>query len=59
MIKVTRLRGDEFYLNEDLIEFIEATPDTVVSLNTGNKVIVRETPEQLLSLIELYKRSHM
>lgn len=55
MIKVTRLRGEEFYINCDKIEFIEATPDTVVSLTTGNKVVVRETPEQLLEAIKIYR----
>ena len=55
MIKVTRLRGEEFYINCDKIEFIESTPDTVVSLTTGNKVVVRETPEQLLNGIKVYK----
>lgn len=57
MIKVTRLRGEEFFVNCDKIEFIESTPDTVVSLTTGNKVVVRETPEQLLDAIKKYKTS--
>ena len=55
MIELTRLKGDKFYLNCDKIEFIECTPDTVVSLSTGNKVVVRETPEQLLQAIKEYK----
>lgn len=55
MIKVTRLRGEEFYINCDKIEFIESTPDTVVSLTTGNKVVVRESPEQLLAAIKTYR----
>lgn len=57
MIELTRLKGDKFYLNCDKIEFIESTPDTVVSLSTGNKVVVQETPEQLLEAIIKYKTS--
>ncbi|HHW71484.1 MAG TPA: flagellar FlbD family protein [Clostridiales bacterium] len=42
MIKVTRLNGKEFYINPDLIEFIESTPDTVITMTTNRKVIVME-----------------
>jgi len=41
MILVTRLnKASQFYINEDMIEFIEETPDTIVTLNTGKKVTV-------------------
>ena len=44
MITVTRFDGTTLIVNAELIEFIEARPDTVLSLTTGKKVIVRESP---------------
>jgi len=55
MIKVTRLNGEKFYINPDLIEFIEETPDTVVSMTTGRKVIVRESVSDILKHILEYR----
>ena len=52
MILVTRInKVTQFYVNEDLIEFIEETPDTIVSLNTGKKVAVMETALQVVEKI--------
>jgi len=51
MIKVTRINGQEFFLNCDLIEFLESTPDTIISLTTGKKVIVRETAVDVIKKI--------
>jgi len=56
MIKVTRLNGEVFYINHDLVEFVEETPDTVISMTTGRKVIVRETAEEVLRHILEYRR---
>ncbi|MDP4153157.1 MAG: flagellar FlbD family protein [Bacillota bacterium] len=56
MIKVTRLNGKEFYINCELIEFMEETPDTVISMTTGKKLVVTETTQQVLDLIIAYKR---
>jgi len=56
MVKVTRLNGSEFVVNSDLIEFIEATPDTVITLNTGKKIIVVETVDEVLREIVKYRR---
>lgn len=47
MIEVTRLNGSILFLNPDLIISAEATPDTVITLTTGDKLLVRETPETL------------
>jgi len=50
MILVTRLnKASQFYVNEDMIEFIEETPDTILTLNTGKKVTVSE---EALDIIE-------
>ena len=44
MILVTRLnKASQFYVNEDMIEFLEETPDTIITLNTGKKVTVSES----------------
>lgn len=42
MIEVTRLNGEPLSINEDLIEFMEETPDTVISFLTGKKLVVKE-----------------
>lgn len=57
MIKVTRLNGSQFFVNEDMIEFIEETPDTVITLNTEKKLVVTESAEELINQITQYRRS--
>lgn len=56
MVKVTRFDGSELYVNADLVEFIEATPDTVMTLTTHRKIVVREPAEQVVSQIIAYQR---
>ena len=51
MIELTQLNGACVYVNSDLIETFESTPDTVISLTTGRKLIVRETPEEVVKLV--------
>ena len=56
MILVTRLnKASQFYINEDLIEFIEETPDTIVTLNTGKKVTVSESAIDIVEKIRSEK----
>lgn len=55
MIKVTRINGKDFYVNCDLIEFIESTPDTVLSMTTGKKIIVVESIDEVMEKIVKYK----
>ena len=57
MIKVTRLNGTELILNAELIQSIEATPDTVLSLTTDQKYVVREDVEEVVSRVVAYKRA--
>ncbi|MDR0446870.1 MAG: flagellar FlbD family protein [Oscillospiraceae bacterium] len=58
MIQVTRInKTDVFFVNEDLIEFIEETPDTVISLSTDKKILVMESAETVISRIRESKRS--
>ncbi|MDW7662227.1 MAG: flagellar FlbD family protein [Bacillota bacterium] len=54
MIKVTRLNGDPIYINSALIEFIEETPDTMVTLTTGKKLIIKEHVEEVIKSILEY-----
>lgn len=56
MIKVHRLNNEEFLVNCDLIEFIEETPDTVISMTSGRKLVVSEASDEVKRLIIEYKR---
>ena len=55
MILLTRLNGPPFALNPDLIERVEQTPDTVVTLIGGNKYVVSESIDDLLDLVREYR----
>ena len=57
MIVVKKINGDEIVVNDDLIETIEFTPHAVLSLTTGEKVILDETREDLLNKIIEYRRA--
>lgn len=54
MIRVTRLNGSSFYVNAILIESIEETPDTILTLTTGKKIIVLEKADDVVSLVKNY-----
>lgn len=56
MIQFTRFNDTVFYVNPDLVETIEETPDTVVTLTTGRKFVVRESAEQVIDMIIAYKQ---
>lgn len=56
MILVHRLDGAPFYLNAELVETIESTPDTVIVLVNGHKYIVREPTEEVIARILNYRR---
>ena len=56
MIVVTRLIGMTVLSNAELIEMVEETPDTVISLTTGRKLIVKESRQEVKSLVKSYKR---
>ena len=55
MILLTRLGGRRFALNPDLIEQVEATPDTVVTMICGTKYVVVETIDELLDRVREYR----
>ncbi|MGE5484285.1 MAG: flagellar FlbD family protein [Ignavibacteriales bacterium] len=56
MIKVSRLNGDEMVINADLIESLEATPDTVVVLTNGKRLVVRDSVDEIVRRVIEYKR---
>jgi flagellar protein FlbD len=57
VITLTRLDGSTFWLNPDLIEMVEATPDTVITLTTGKKLVVREAGEEIWQKIRAWRAS--
>ncbi len=59
MIRLSRLNNEAFFVNSDLIEFVEQTPDTIVSMMSGRKLVVTETPEHIRDLIIEYKQRIM
>ena len=56
MIYVTRFNGAKFYVNAEMIQFVEGTPDTVITLTNNVKVLVRERPEDVVKRIVAYQR---
>lgn len=56
MIQLTRLNGQPIMVNSDLIESVETTPDTVITLTSGNKLIVRDSMDSIQTLIVEFKR---
>ncbi|MBB6636708.1 flagellar FlbD family protein [Cohnella thailandensis] len=57
MIGLTRLNGTKFYVNALLIEMIEETPDTLITLTTGKKLLVLENSSDVNRSIRQYLRS--
>jgi len=57
VILVTRINKiEQFYINENMIEFIEEAPDTIITLDSGRKVFVAETAEEVINRIREEKR---
>lgn len=57
MIKLTRLNGEEFVVNAELIRFIESRPDTYISLTTDDRIIVRESVQEVVRRTIAYARA--
>lgn len=56
MVELTKMNGSPFMLNAELIESVEETPDTIIALTTGKKIIVKESRQDIKNLVLLYKR---
>lgn len=52
LLEVTKLNDDKVLINTDLIEIVETTPDTVITLNTGRKLIVKESRQEIRNLVK-------
>jgi flagellar protein FlbD len=57
MIRVSRLNGEPFLLNAELIRYVESLPDTFVTLTTGERIVVRESLDEVLRRAVDYQRS--
>jgi len=55
VIKVKRLNDKEFVVNSELILFIESTPDTVITLTTGQKIVVLESVDDIIKKVVDYR----
>jgi flagellar protein FlbD len=56
MIKVTRLNDSELWVNAEMIEFVEATPDTIISLVNSKKIVVKEPADAIVEAVIQYRR---
>jgi flagellar protein FlbD len=57
MIQLTRINHKRLVLNSDLIEHLEVTPDTVISMTTGQKFMVLETAEEVIQRVIAFRKS--
>jgi len=56
MIRVRKINGEEVVINAELIESVEARPDTTISLTSGNKIIVKDTVSEVIEKVIEYRR---
>ena len=56
MIEITKMNGQKVLINPDLIELVEETPDTVMTLTTGRKIIVKESRQEVNNLVKSYRK---
>jgi flagellar protein FlbD len=57
MIQLTRLNNHPLVVNSDLIKFVEQSPDTVITLLSGEKIVVRESAPDVLERVVQFRRS--
>jgi flagellar protein FlbD len=57
MIHLTRFNGDPFLLNADLIKYVEACPDTFLTLTTGDRIVVKESLDDVMQRAVRYHQS--
>jgi flagellar protein FlbD len=57
MIRLTRLNNQPLTVNSDLIKFVEQSPDTVLTLISGEKIVVRESAQEILARVIEFRRS--
>ena len=59
MIEVTRMDNSRFIVNAERIEFVEETPDTLITMASGRKIIVKESRQEIKNRVILYKAEIM
>ena len=57
MIEVTKLDGTIILVNCNLIEIVEETPDTLITLTTGKKILVKESRQEVKNLVKLCRKN--
>jgi flagellar protein FlbD len=57
MIRLTHLGGEPFILNADLIRYVEARPDTFITLTTGERLVVVESMDEVLRRAVAYQQA--
>ena len=57
MIKVTRFTGEEFVVNAEMIQYVESKPDTIITLTTKERIIVRESMDEVVRRVIEYGRA--
>ena len=57
MIKLTRLDGEAFILNAELIRYVEQRPDTFITLTTGDRLVVREKMDEVMARAVSYQQA--
>jgi flagellar protein FlbD len=57
MIRLTRINGDPIVVNSDLIEHVETTPDTILTLTNGQKLMVKESANDVVERVVAFRRS--
>lgn len=55
MIEVTRMNNTKLMINAELIQFVEETPDTTITMVSGNKIIVKESGQEIKNRVILYR----
>jgi flagellar protein FlbD len=57
MIRLTHLNGKPFVANAELVKFVEETPDTVITMRDGERIVVREKADEVIERAIRYARS--
>lgn len=55
MIRITRLNQTELVVNAELVQFVEATPDTIITMTDGKKIVAREPVDEVIKRIIAYR----
>ena len=57
MIKVTRINDEPIIINADIIKFVEEKPDTIITLQSGDKILIKDSAHEVMEKVIEYARS--